>query len=89
MKKNKRKLKENVHLKVLGRDSVVGTETRYGLGGTGFEHCWVQEIYSSAECPDRPWGPPNLPLSVSTGARSGRRKRPGVAFTIHPMQRRS
>jgi hypothetical protein len=41
----------------LGRDSVVGTATRYGLGSTGLNPR-VDEIFHTR--PDRLWGPPGL-----------------------------
>jgi hypothetical protein len=44
-------------LAVLGRDSILGTATRYGLGVPQIESQWG-EIFRFR--PDRPWSPPNL-----------------------------
>jgi hypothetical protein len=41
----------------VGRDSVVGIATRYGLGGPGIGSRWGEIFHT---CPDRPWGPPSL-----------------------------
>jgi hypothetical protein len=41
----------------VGRDSSVGTATRYGLDGPGIESRWG-EIFNTR--PDRPRGPPSL-----------------------------
>ena len=42
----------------VGRDSSVGTATRYGLGGPGIESRWGRDFF--APLPDRRWGPPSL-----------------------------
>jgi hypothetical protein len=41
-----------------GRNSVVGTATRYGLDGPGIESRWGGEIFGTH--PDRPCGPQSL-----------------------------
>ena len=41
-----------------GPGSSVGIATGYGLDVPGIESRWGGEIFSN--CPDRPWGPPNL-----------------------------
>ena len=41
----------------MGRDSVVGIATRYGLEGPGVESRLGQILCTR---PDRPWGPPSL-----------------------------
>jgi hypothetical protein len=43
---------------VVGRDSSVGIETRYGLDGPGIESWWESEIIRTRT--DRPWDPPNF-----------------------------
>jgi hypothetical protein len=43
---------------VVGRDSVVGTATSYGLEGPGIESRWGGKILRTL--PDQPWGPPSL-----------------------------
>jgi hypothetical protein len=45
------------HIKNGGPGSVVGIATSYGPDGPGIESRWG-EIFRN--CPDRPWGPPNL-----------------------------
>jgi len=52
----------------VGRDSLVGIATGYGLDGPG------SEIFRT--CPDRPWGPPSL---LYNGHRifPGGKERPG------------
>jgi hypothetical protein len=42
----------------VGRDSVVGIATRYGLDGPEIESRWGASIFRTS--PDRPWGPPSL-----------------------------
>ena len=42
----------------VGRDSLVGTATWYGLDGSEVEYWWGDEIYRA--CPNRSWGPPSL-----------------------------
>ena len=42
---------------MLGRDSLVGTAIRYGLGDTGMESRWRREIRTR---PDPSWGTPSL-----------------------------
>jgi len=58
-----------------GRDSVVGTATRYGSDGSEFDP-GGDEIFSTR--PEWPWGPPSL-LTRVTGSFPGI-QRPGVAF---------
>jgi hypothetical protein len=41
----------------MGRVSLVGIATRYGLDGPGIEFRWGLDFRTS---PDRPWGPPRL-----------------------------
>jgi hypothetical protein len=41
----------------VGRDSSVGTATRYGLDGRGIESRWWRDFRAR---PDLPWGPPSL-----------------------------
>ena len=43
---------------MVGRESVVGIATGYGLGGPGIESRWWREIFRIH--PERPWGPPSL-----------------------------
>jgi hypothetical protein len=45
----------------VGRNSVVGVETRYGLGGLAIESRSGVEVFRTS--PDRPWGPPTLVYS--------------------------
>ena len=42
----------------MGRDSSVGTATRYGLDGPWIESLWGGGIFRTR--PDRPWGPTSL-----------------------------
>jgi hypothetical protein len=44
-------------VKLLGRDSAVSIQTRYGLNGPGIESRWGRDFASR---PDLPWGPPTL-----------------------------
>jgi hypothetical protein len=46
-----------LHPYLVGRDSVVGIATHYGLDGPGMNPDWG-EIFCTR--PDRPWGPPSL-----------------------------
>ena len=53
-----RRLKLRVKLsKIVGRESVVGVVSGYGLDGPGIKSRWG-EIFRNR--PDRVWGPPNL-----------------------------
>ena len=53
------KIKSNYIKIFVGRDSSVGTATRYGMDGSGIESRWGGgEIFRT--CPDRPWGTPGL-----------------------------
>jgi hypothetical protein len=59
-----------------GRDSSVGTATRYGLDGPRIESWWGGEIFRTS--PDRPWGPPSLLYNgyrVFPGGRATRARR--------------
>ena len=57
-----------------GPGSSVGIVTGYGLDGPGIKSRWGGEIFRN--CPDQPWGPPNL---LYNGYRvfPGDKKRPG------------
>jgi hypothetical protein len=57
----------------VGRDSLVGIATRYGLEVRGSN----LEIFRT--CPDQPWGQPSLQFSLS--GYSGR----GVVLTTHTL----
>ena len=57
----------------VGRYSLVGTATGYGLDGPGIESHWG-EIFRT--CPDRPWGPPSLQYNGYRGF-PGDKERPG------------
>jgi hypothetical protein len=69
-----------VIVRLLGRDSSVGIETRYGLGGPGIESWWG-EIFRNR--PDRPWGPPSLLFNGYRVSFPGV-KRPGRGFDRSP-----
>jgi hypothetical protein len=58
----------------IGRGSVVGIATGYGLDGPGIEPRWGDGIFRT--CPERPWGPPSL---LYNGYRTfpGGKERPG------------
>ena len=45
-----------LHL-LLGRNSIFGIATRYGLDGPGIESRWGRDFRTRT---DRPWGPPSL-----------------------------
>jgi len=47
----------------MGRDSVIGVATSYGLDGTGIESWWRWEFRTR---PDRPW---DLPILLYNGYR--------------------
>ena len=42
----------------MGRKSVVGIATGYGMGGSEIESRWGGDIFRTH--PDRRWGPPSL-----------------------------
>ena len=45
-------------LLMVGRESVVGIATDYGLDGPGIESQWWGEVFRTH--PERPWSPPSL-----------------------------
>jgi hypothetical protein len=71
-------------LPVQSRNSWGGLATRYGLRGSGIESSWG-EIFRSR--PDWPWVPPSLLYNGYPVSFPGVR-RPGLALTSHPIQRR-
>ena len=69
--------------KFVGRDSSVGTATRYGLDGPGIESRWGG-VRFSAPVQTGPGGPPSLLYNgyqVFHGGKGGR----GVTLTTHPI----
>jgi len=46
---------------IVGRDSVVGIATRYGLDGPGIEIRWGHDFRTHPVRPDRPWGTGSFP----------------------------
>jgi hypothetical protein len=78
---NKQIIIRPYHICKGSRDSVVGTETRYGLEGPGIESRWG-EIFRTY--PDRLRGPPSLLYNgyrIFPGGKGGR----GVMLTIQPL----
>ena len=67
----------------MGRDSVVGIVTLYGLDGPGIESRLGGEI--SRTSPDRPWGPPSLLYNGYRVSFLGL-KRPGCGVDHSPHQ---
>jgi hypothetical protein len=70
--------------KNVGRVSVVGVETRYGLGGLGVEFGWGEILRIR---PDGPWGIPTILYNgylVSFPGVNGQ----GMSLTTHPTLRR-
>jgi hypothetical protein len=55
-------------LYLMGRDSSVGTATRYELDGPGIESRWGGKIFSTR--PERPWAYP-APCTMGTGSFPG------------------
>ena len=55
--KMRERLKYNYVFMYGGRDSSVGTATRYGLDGPRIESRWGEDFPHPS---DRPWGPPSL-----------------------------
>ena len=62
---------------IVGRDSVVGVETRYGLEGSGIESPWGRDF------PHRPWSLPSILYNVYRVSFPGV-KRPGRGAN-HPL----
>jgi hypothetical protein len=70
-----------IALSPLGRDSVVGIATRYGLDSPGIESRW-DEIFRTR--PNRPWGPPSPLYNVYRVSFPGV-KRPGRGGDHPPL----
>ena len=62
----------------VGRDSLVGIATRYGLDGMGIESRWGRDFPHPSS---RPWGPPSLLLN---GYRVFPGSKAGGALTTYP-----
>jgi hypothetical protein len=68
----------------MGRDSIIGTETRYGLDGLGIEYpVWVISVHVQAS-----YGAHPASYTMGTGSLARRISGRGVTITIHPIQRR-
>ena len=71
---------EGIYLADMGRDSVVGIATRYGLDGPGIESRWRRDFPH----PPRPaLGPTQPPVQWVPGLFPGGKENRGVALTTH------
>ena len=65
----------------MGRDSVIGLATRYGLDGPGIES-WGTEVFCTR--PDQPWGPIQPPVQWVPGLLPGGKEPERGVDNPHP-----